>query len=157
MSNHNERGETSDILNYIKDQLAQKKTKEEITNNLKQTGWHENDINKAFFDIEMCKKKRKKKIITNLFATIFAILALAFILLFAPNSPVKYKHEEVHNLGKTVVSEPLDPEVEKFLYDNMTGKRKNIPVKVAKNIVENEKRMKELSEMSMRNFTNLTK
>lgn len=90
-----------DLQEYIQGQLSLDKSEEEITENLKEMGWSEQEISNAFYEIKERKKKRKKRIITNSAATIAVIIAFALILLFAPNSPVKMEKKVVaHAAGE---------------------------------------------------------
>src|SRR3989344_1391529 len=132
MGDNNEKG--GEIASYIQNQLSQKKPKEEIIETLKGMGWSENDINTSFLQIEQNRKSRRKKIITNITATLLLIVFLAVLLLFAPSSPLKYqKTQKISHGGKTQVT---SQNITGIIYDETTGEKRVIPTNIAEKMAQ---------------------
>ena len=132
MGDNNEKG--GEIVSYIQNQLSQKKPKEEIIETLKGMGWSENDINTSFLQIEQNRKSRRKKIITNITATLLLIVFLAVLLLFAPSSPLKYqKTQKISHGGKTQVT---SQNITGIIYDETTGEKRVIPTNIAEKMAQ---------------------
>ena len=132
MGDNNEKG--GEVVSYIQTQLSQKKPKEEIIETLKGMGWSEKDINTSFLQIEQNKKGRRKKIIINIAATLILIGFVAALLLFAPNSPLKYhKMQKISPGGKTQVT---SQNITGIIYNETTGEKRVIPTNIAEKMAQ---------------------
>lgn len=145
MGNNNKKG--GELESYIENQLAAGKTRDDITKDVKDMGWSDDEIDICFLRIDDRRKARKRKIIFSISATALVIIAFAFIILFSPRSPVKYEKTQVIKAAGAV--ETYSEDIHDIIYDNATGQRKNIPIPLAERMARAQREERE-------NLTNTT-